>query len=486
MANSTSSLVVKLTTAGMTAASTLFLARYLGPSQYGVFALAVGISALLVRPADFGISASASRFAAEHHDDLPVVARVLGDAARLKLPASVAIAVLLALLAGPIANLYGQPGLAWPLRGVALAVLGQSFFMLYLSAFSAVRRVPLQMRVVVLESAVELGSTVLLVLLGAGATGAAFGRGAGYLFGAVAAFGVAARLLGREVLPTRRGHGSGSRIARYAGTVFLVDSAFTLFEEIDVLLIGAFLAASDVAFFQAPLRIVAFLHYPGLALASGVAPRMARTADTEPDVKGLARALRLLVVLQVPMAVGAAVWARPVTDLVLGTGYAAAADVLRALAVFIFLAGVAPLVTISVHYSGQARRRGLIAVVTVAVNAAIDVVLIPRIGVVGGAVGTTVAYLIYVPAHLRLCRQIFGLELWPLGQALGRCVLAALPMAATMALIGLQDVSAIAFVLGGAASLVVYAAGLVAVREIRTEELVGLLRRAKARHDARG
>ena len=55
-----------------------------------------------------------------------------------------------------------------------------------------------------------------------------------------------------------------------------------------------------------------------------------------------------------------------------------------------------------------------IALVTLAVNAAIDVALLEPLGIVAAAIGTDVAYVIYVGAHLHLCRDLAGLRLRPL------------------------------------------------------------------------
>ena len=55
----------QLTSAAFTAGVTLYLVRKLGPSGYGVFALAVAIGAMVVLLADLGVTQSAERFIAE-------------------------------------------------------------------------------------------------------------------------------------------------------------------------------------------------------------------------------------------------------------------------------------------------------------------------------------------------------------------------------------------------------------------------------------
>ena len=69
---------------------------------------------------------------------------------------------------------------------------------------------------------------------------------------------------------------------RYAGAMLIVQGAGAVFAQIDVLLLGAFLTKSSVAFFSAPLRLTAFLAYPGMALSRGLPLGLLATAMTRP------------------------------------------------------------------------------------------------------------------------------------------------------------------------------------------------------------
>src|SRR5690349_1231941 len=82
MRNSAYSLAAQLSTAAFTAVLTLYLVRALGPTRYGVFALAVGIGALIVLPSDFGISSSTARFVAEHRHDERAVGALVASSLR--------------------------------------------------------------------------------------------------------------------------------------------------------------------------------------------------------------------------------------------------------------------------------------------------------------------------------------------------------------------------------------------------------------------
>src|SRR2546423_11947756 len=97
--NTLYALLTQLVTAAFTGALTLYLVRALGPRQFGVFSLAIGVGAIVLQPSDFGISGATSRFIAERRGDRGGVAALLADALRLKLVISGAISLLLIALA---------------------------------------------------------------------------------------------------------------------------------------------------------------------------------------------------------------------------------------------------------------------------------------------------------------------------------------------------------------------------------------------------
>lgn len=470
--NTVFALAVHLTSAVFTAALTLFLARALSPDGYGLFALAFGIAALATLPSDFGISASAARFIAEHRGDRSAVAAVLADALKLKLLIAGAVSVALVALAGPIASAYGAPDLRWPLRGIALAVFGQSLMLLFGGAFVAQGRTSRNLKLVLGESAVEFSASVALVLLGGGAAGAAFGRAVGYTFGAVLGLLMLTRMLrGTRGNATAAHAGSMRRIAGYAGALALVDWVYTSLSYVDILIIGALLDSAAVGIFHAPLRLIAVPLYVGLAVASGVAPRLARHATERPSVQAFVVAVRLLIVFQAAVTVVLLVWAEPLVELLLGSDYRESADVLRALAPFVFLAGLAPLVSLAANYLGAARSRVPIAVAALIVNAGLDLVLIPEYGVVGAAVATSAGFAIYVPAHFWVCRRFVDLPLRPIFATLARSGLAGVALAGALLAAGTSELSASEWVLGAVGGSLAFAALLVATRELTAADV---------------
>jgi O-antigen/teichoic acid export membrane protein len=471
--NALFALLAQITTGLFTTVLTLYLLRALGPDGYGVFALALGIGAVVGLIADFGIPYSVSRFLAESRHDHERVVSLLSDALRLKLASAALLTGVLFALAGPLAAAYDNPALTWPIRGIALSLFASSIFSLYTSAFIALAHVSVNLRLTFLESLVETVASILLVALGAGAVGAALGRTIGYAFGALAAMVIVGRLFtSSSIRPFGRGSGRTREIAVYAAPLFITEGVYTIYAQVDVLIIGALLGTTAVGLFSAPFRLTVPLGYVGQSLANSVAPRLAHRGREAGSVKAFQSSLRGLIVYQSILLAPLIVWAGPIVNLLLGSQYRASADVLRVLSLYIFFDGPSRLISTTVNYLGRAASRIPIVLFSLGFNVALDLILIPSIGVVGAAVGTSLAIsLLYVPAHLRVCRQELDLELVPIAATLTRALVSAALMASVLYAVGTESLSAAQWILGGAAGVVVFCAGLVLTGEITRSDI---------------
>jgi O-antigen/teichoic acid export membrane protein len=466
-------LAAQVTTGLFTTVLTLYLVRALGPDRYGVFALALGVGVIATIVSDFGIPQSASRYLAENRDDKHAVVALLRDALRLKLATAAIATGALFAAAGPIADAYNEPALRWPLRGIAVSLFAESVLLLYVTALIGLARVAISLRVIFLESAAETVASITLVALGAGATGAAFGRASGYAFGAVAAMVIVARLYGRSAVgPLGRGSGRTGEIARYSAPLFITNSTFTLYAQIDVIIIGVILGTTAVGLFSAPVRLAVPLAYVGQALANSVSPRQASKGRGPRSVAAFQLSLRWLIIFQAVLLAPLMVWAGPIVRLLLGPSFSESANVLRALSLYIFLDGPSRLISTTVNYLGLAKQRIPIVLTALAVTVTLDLTLLPRIGVVGAAIGTGTALAIaYVPGHIRICHRVLDFDLRLLAVTLVRAVVSAMAMGLVLFAVGTHSLSLGQLVLGGAAGILVFLVTLLLTHEVTMSEL---------------
>ena len=203
-------------------------------------------------------------------------------------------------------------------------------------------------------------------------------------------------------------------IMRYAGAMLIVDVTWSAIAQIDVLLVGAVLTSAAVGSFGAVMRILMVLGSLGLAVSSAVAPRLSLKGGS-PDTRAFVQGIRYLLVVQGLVIAPLLVWARPIVDLLLGSGYHSAPAILRVLTVQAFVSSPAALISVAVTYLGEARRRVPIVLGTLVLGLIVTYVLIRVVGVVGAAIGDDIVQVVYVAAHLWICSRLITLDLRALG-----------------------------------------------------------------------
>jgi O-antigen/teichoic acid export membrane protein len=478
--NTLYSLIQQALGAGFTAALTLFLVRKLGPTDYGVLALASSIGTIALMISDFGISTSAGRYVAEDSRSRSHAAAVLRTAVGLKLVITAITTVILVALAPVLADAFGTSALTWPIRLMALAIAAQGFGSLLLTIFTAMGRVSLGFGYTVVESSVEAISAAALVLAGAGAAGAIAGRAIGFAAAAVLAFVVIVRLIGRPAIRASKGKGFPRRkIATYGFALVLIEGAFAIFDRVDVLIIGAILGSTAAGLFEAPIRLLALIKYPALAIAAGFTPRLAGDREDE-EVDRFFAALRIALLFYLFAGAAVLVWAKPIVDLLLGSSYGESVAVLRVCAPVVIFSGLSPILASAANYLGEAHRRVPLALAALGLNIAIDLILVPRIGIVAGAIGTGVALLVYTAGHLRICARALGRSFRPLLPTLATGLLGGLGVAIVLFLIGTGSVGPIGWLIAIVCTPTLYLGVLMGTGEVTVSELRWIFGRARA------
>ena len=298
------------------------------------------------------------------------------------------------------------------------------------------------------------------------------------MLGALIAAVLALRFFGRRAIAERTsGHMRG--MTGYAGALFVVTVAFTLFEQIDILLIGAIIGTTAAGVFEAPCasrRSQLWRHGRG----DRASRRAWRAGGEGPNVEAFTRAMRYLMILQAALLAPLLAWSGPIVDLTLGSGYEESADVLRALAPFVFLSGIGTFMTVAVNY--WARRAGVVplAIAAVVINWSLDVdpAAVDRRGRRRDRDGHRL--LPVALGHIWICQRP-----WTAGAAdlsdFVRCLLAAGPATLALRRIGTESLSALEWIAGGTAAMATYVTGLLLSGEISRSELRSGLDQVAAR-----
>lgn len=428
----------------------------LGEVMYGVWLLIVavqGLAGLL----DLGVGPSVVKYVAEHHarDETAEMNRVVATSFALHLAVGIlacAATWALARFGVPLLRLEGaQAGVAqqgliiagWGLLvGLPLAILG--------NVLTGLRHYEIANAINIVQALASAGAIVLVLRLGYGPVALvainAAGLALAHAVKAVAAF----RLRPGLCLDHRAvSRSTLRRIGGYSVWLFLLDAAKRLFANADTVLIAAFLPIGAVTTYSLgfkPASAIAYLSGPLVSVFFPAASALAARDDDTRLQRLLLEGTRVTLLLTLPALLWLLAFGRQALDIWVGPGHEASLPILNIfLAVFLLSTFQNPAGTI-LRGIGQVRALALIVVAEYAVNIGVSLLLIPRIGISGAALGTllplVVSNLLIVPRlacgalgipYREFLRQTWrgpALAAFPTGTALwllGRAAPATLP-----------------------------------------------------------
>jgi len=300
----------------------IVLARLLGPVPYGMFGVCLVSVGVVSIVSEMGLGPALVQKKALAEADIRVAfTRIVA--------ASAGLALLLALVAPLLAQFFGDPALTWPLRGIALSVVIQSFSVVPLSLLK--RR--LEFRTVQIAQVASYVTGFVLVgiglaLAGAGVWSLIGALGAQYLMEAVLHYRAAPHTL-RPLLVAE-----GRALQSFAGRVLLTNLSNWVSENLDNLLVGRLLGVQALGFYSVSYNLMRTpANHMVVTLQQVLFSASARVQD---DAAALGRAyllaLNLVLLVSLPTFIAAGVLSETVVVALYGQKWLAAIPLLLPLA----------------------------------------------------------------------------------------------------------------------------------------------------------
>jgi len=385
--------------------TTALIARYLGVTSFGLFAIATAISTALVPLADFGVERIICREVARNTRD---ASRYVGITMMLRLAFS---AIILAAAAG---ILYGfSDGDATFKAAVMIAIAGDLAYSVgttYLAVVRSFERMEYELIVNILYKMSFLLIIIAVRIFDWGFAGIFYGR----LLSALLFVGLAGLVMyGKFVKPA---FVYDKKIAKFIiGESFplAVSSLFiTLIFKVDIFVLKWLGTASDVALFDVPNRMIMQAQMLPVSFSMALFPIMSRFAGADADgarARFYNNAQKFLIVLAVPIAALLISSGRPFIVVLFGSEFAEAATSLGILAptiVFLFLISFQNLFITAMN---RQVLNTVSVTIALALNFILDILLVPILGYVGASIATVVSYFILLVTNSFFIRK-FGIK----------------------------------------------------------------------------
>jgi O-antigen/teichoic acid export membrane protein len=381
------------------AATTVIVARSLGPAGRGSLASTYALMMLLAQLGTFGIASANPYFAArEPH----MVGRIAGNSLWLAAGLGVSMAsvgIILKLVAPGALGDITWPELLVGMCGVPIALC--SLFM---------QSILLAEGRTVIYNGVEVGAALLTVILlltvlplAGGGVLLALSLMIGPQVVALFVYASAMRRHGRLLRPL---DGTlARRMIGYGARAYVVTLVAFLLVRIDLLLVNGIQGARAAGQYSIAVAIADALYLLPVTVGVNLFARVARgSADRDMSL----RVFQLVAVVYLVVCLVAAPLAEPAISLLFGAAYHPAVNLFLLLLPGIYCLGL--LNVIAYHFAGHGMPRELILVWIpgLAINLVLDITLLPHHGTWVASVASTVAYAVVCVLHVRMFARDLG------------------------------------------------------------------------------
>jgi O-antigen/teichoic acid export membrane protein len=393
---------------------TAFLTRRLGPSDYGLFALAASLVAWVEWALASAFSRAAIHFVGSAVDWRPVGATVV----RLYLVASLAAMVLFWVLASPIADLLAESVLATYLRLFALDLPIYGLAQAHRQILVGVGRFKERAFVTAGRWTMRLPLVVILVQLGLSVQGAILGSiGASLVELAVARFYVRPTLRHLAALPVQQLWG-------YAAPLLLWSLCMRLYDRLDLLALkwlGA--SAADAGIYGAAQTVSLSVGLFAVAFAPLLLSTISRTLrdGSVDEARATARNGMRAVILFTPVAALMSGAAAEISLVAFGAKFVAAAPLIGPLSVGALALTMMYVATSILTAAGKPRWTFLFVGPLVPLALLGHLLLIPRFGALGAASVTALCASLSAVAQLVAIYRVW--QVLPPPRTVGRSAL---------------------------------------------------------------
>jgi O-antigen/teichoic acid export membrane protein len=407
----------------------ILIGRWLGPSESGAFSLATTYYTFVFGLSALGLHEIMVRDLPARRDES---GRYLVNYVTLRLLLSI-IGYGLLLLGLRLFSPYSETTTQTILI-LSLAVIPEAVFSICQSLFEAHERLVTPMLAAIASSGIKLLAGFWLLSQGAQVAQIAWVIPIASAASLIVFAPGLARLFRRapQRLPARL-DGAFLRLQLSYTPSFFVIQLFSLLDyQADALLISLMLSEEALGHYTAAQTILLAFNLMPLAIRTAVYPLMSRYYHEAPDKLAVLydKSSRYLFALVLPLATGVTLLAAPIIALVFGPGFEPAVPVLQIsiwAIVFLFL-NVPHARLLLIHHKQREAARMLGAVTLL--NVALNLILIPRAGIVGAAVARLLSsFALYASFYAYTEATVMRLSMLP---ALARPLLANALMAAVV------------------------------------------------------
>jgi stage V sporulation protein B len=171
----------------VSAIGTIFIARLLGPENYGLYAIAINAPYLFANFRDWGINTALIKYSAQYHtqNQSEKIRGIFLSSTLFEIIIGLILTILAFILSGFLATTFNRPEITPFIQIASITILTGALINNATAAFTGLEKMHLNSVMLIVQSVVKTGLIITLVLIGFGTTGAVWGYSIAVLFAAL-------------------------------------------------------------------------------------------------------------------------------------------------------------------------------------------------------------------------------------------------------------------------------------------------------------
>ncbi|HDQ07354.1 MAG TPA: flippase [Methanoculleus sp.] len=374
--------------------STLYIARIIGSDGYGAYALFISYIGIISLFTDTGITSAVVKKVSEGKDENQYYSAYIS----CKIVLLIAVVTALYLSRHLFVDLNESGLMPWLIAAIVII----SFWGMLAAGMQATGNYGLSEISNLLNNTLRIIIQVIAVFMGFSVAGMVGGFVSGYLAGIV----MLIRHIPLRLTSFSRGHVKTLLIFAFFAAGAVVGGV--LLNNTDRIMLGYFFTTSEVGVYAIAFQLTMLSSLTATAIGSTIYPRFSRSAaegNTGAIENGLKKAIPFALTLAIPMAAGGAVLRSDLLPLLYGTDFAEGAAVLVFLLIFQIFNCVNMILGNTLSATDHIRETALSTLIGAALNIALNLLLIPPMGLAGAGIATVMAGAVILAARYLCLRQ---------------------------------------------------------------------------------
>ncbi|MGC8698727.1 MAG: flippase [Candidatus Acidifodinimicrobium sp.] len=398
----------------------LFLARFLGPTNFGVYSLAVTIWSMFLTFSSIGINGSLQYAVSKYkaRDDRPALKWVAKNYLYLIVITSISLSVAMLVLSGPIASFYHEPILR---NLLIILAIGLTFYSLvnsfYQSLFSGYQLQKYRFIVNATLDIMRVGQ-ILVLYLGLSLIGVISVYDVSYFVAFIIAFFLARKII-NHIKEVRKPTYEERKELRSYSTFTYTGSLFSIFYSSFIVILLGVIAPnmSFVGFYRIGAVLSGLVGAPGGAIAIAFFPsitKMFEKKNYDYLYRLMKDSIRFSALITIPLVFGAAVTVNPLIRLFYHQEFLGSAGPFLVLMAGVLISSILSPLTTVLSASGKQKYSMYSTISGAMVGIILSILLIPRFFSTGAALVSLGVTVLTITINLYFTRRYIEIKL-PIG-----------------------------------------------------------------------